>query len=52
MPLRQDLSGFWAKCERAINGLSPAFDVDDLAHAQIVTLAPYMLGEPAWAPLH
>ena len=44
-PPRQDLSTFWAKVTRAVNGLSSKVDVDLLVNEHIHVLAPIILGD-------
>ena len=48
MPVQQDLTAYWKKCERAIDGLSTEFGVEDLGAAQIKILGPLILGGNAW----
>ena len=45
---QQDLSCFWGRAERTINGLSTNFKVGDLCRLHISELAPVLLGSPVW----
>ena len=48
LPAQQDLSCFWGRAERAINGLSTEFKVGDLRRPHIRELGPVVLGSPVW----
>ena len=50
-PLQQDLSHFWEQCERALNGLSSEFQVQDLKASHLRQLYMIVLGVPVWALL-
>ena len=48
---QQDLSHFWKRCERALNGLSSDFGVEDLQAPHLWQLYPFVLDQPVWVLL-
>ena len=51
MPPQHDFSHCWVRCERALNGQSSEFQVQDLKASHLHQLCPTVLGAPVWALL-
>lgn len=48
LPVQQDLSDFFSRAERVVDGISPKFTKEHLYRPQLEKIAPLLLGQATW----